>query len=214
MDVLSMTLEKTNSRKYAKKLKRLTDIMLSCLGLIILFPLFILLPLLIKRESKGPAVHKRRVLGKDAVSFDAYKFRTMVKNADKLLEEDPTLNEAFLENFKLKKDPRITRIGFFLRKYSLDEIPQLINVLKGQMSLVGPRMMTNLELDQYGKSKMAILSVKPGITGLWQVSGRQDVSFQQRVELDLKYLSHWSLWMDLKILFRTIFVVVKAVGAY
>ncbi len=143
-----------------------------------------------------------------------YKFRTMVNDADIILEKDEALNRDFLENFKIKKDPRITKIGYILRRYSLDEIPQLINILKGQMSLVGPRMMTGVELQQYGKWQDIVLTVKPGLSGLWQVSGRQDVSFQRRMEYDINYVTSWSLKQDIEIIFRTFFVVMKAEGAY
>ena len=138
----------------------------------------------------------------------------MVNDADKVLENDPELNSCFLECFKLRKDPRVTRVGYFLRKYSLDEIPQLINVLRGQMSLVGPRMMTNLELERYGQNRDLVLSVKPGLTGLWQISGRQNVSFQRRVELDVAYVNRWSFSKDLVIISKTIRVVMNGDGAY
>jgi len=208
------TPKKKSNQKFSKFLKRIIDITFSCVGLITTVPLFIILPIIIKLQSEGPAIYKRRVVGKNGLSFFAYKFRTMVKNADKILENDRGLNECFLECFKLKKDPRITRIGYFLRKYSLDEIPQLVNVLLGQMSLVGPRMMTVIELQHYGEHKDMILSVKPGLTGLWQVSGRQNVNFQRRIELDVDYVSNWSLFKDITLIFKTFRVVFSCEGAY
>lgn len=200
--------------KLNQVLKRIFDILSGFLGILATLPLFIIIPILIKIDSKGSVIYKRNVIGKDGVAFSAFKFRTMVKNADQILENDPELNECFLDCFKLKKDPRITKVGYFLRKYSLDEFPQLLNVLKGQMSLVGPRMMTSLELQRYGEKKDIVLSVRPGLTGLWQVSGRQNVSFQTRMEMDLDYVQNWSLGKDFIILFKTFRVVVNGDGAY
>ena len=200
--------------RYSRFSKRFLDVVASCIGLASLAPLFVLLPVLIKLESDGPVIYKRGVIGKDDIPFSAYKFRTMVDDAETILENDPELAECFLECFKLKKDPRITKVGYFLRKYSLDEIPQLINVLRGQMSLIGPRMMTNLELERYGEHRDLVLSVKPGLSGLWQVSGRQDVSFERRVKLDVDYVVNWSLWKDITILYKTFRVVLNGEGAY
>jgi len=200
--------------KFALFLKRLIDIILSFILIVALLPLLIVLSIVVIVESGWPFIYKRKVVGKDGASFFAYKFRTMVKDADTILKNNPDLNNEFIETFKLKKDPRITKIGYFLRKYSVDELPQLINVLRGQMSIVGPRMMTTLELQEYGEYKKLVLSVKPGLTGLWQISGRQNVSFQRRMELDIAYVNNWTLWKDIIILFQTIFVVLKAEGAY
>jgi len=202
------------NKKLTENLKKLMDVFGACMGLTVLSPLFFVLPLLIKIESKGPVFHKRKVVGKNNVPFFAYKFRTMVKDADKILKNDKTLNKNFLGNFKIKKDPRITQVGYYLRKYSLDEVPQLINILKGQMSLVGPRMMTDIELQEYGKWRNLILIMKPGLSGLWQVSGRQNVSFQRRIGFDIDYVTNWSLWKDIQIIFKTFIVVLKAEGAY
>jgi lipopolysaccharide/colanic/teichoic acid biosynthesis glycosyltransferase len=146
--------------------------------------------------------------------FDAYKFRTMVRDADNVLAANPELNHAFSKQFKLREDPRITPLGSWLRKYSLDELPQLVNVLKGQMSLVGPRMITTVELVKYGPHENLLLTVRPGITGYWQVSGRQDLSYEERVNMDIKYITNWSLLLDAKILFRTPLKVVRGEGAY
>jgi lipopolysaccharide/colanic/teichoic acid biosynthesis glycosyltransferase len=210
-----MNVRKKNPKNLlAQFFKRSIDLTGSFVGLVLSLPLFIVVPVLIKFESEGPVIYKRKVVGQDGIPFSAYKFRTMVKDADKILENDPKLNECFLECFKLKQDPRITRIGYFLRKYSLDEIPQLINVLRGQMSLVGPRMMTVMELEEYGEYMDLILSVRPGLTGLWQVSGRQDVSFQRRVELDVYYVNNWSFWKDVVLILKTFRVVLNCEGAY
>jgi len=138
----------------------------------------------------------------------------MRKDADTILAADPILKAKFEQNFKLKNDPRLTRVGSFLRKCSLDELPQFFNVLKGQMSLVGPRMITRAELEKYGESKELLLTVKPGITGYWQVNGRQEVSYDERIRMDMYYIENWSLWMDVKILLRTPLKVLQKQGAY
>jgi lipopolysaccharide/colanic/teichoic acid biosynthesis glycosyltransferase len=138
----------------------------------------------------------------------------MVADADKVLEQDPDLKAEFEANFKLKEDPRVTPLGRLLRKTSLDELPQLINVLRGEMSLVGPRMITKEEVSKYGKWDMNLLTVKPGITGLWQVSGRSDVDYDGRVRLDMHYIRNYTVWLDLQILFQTIPAVLRKEGAY
>ena len=195
-------------------LKRGLDVVLAFLGILVLSPLFLVLPLVICMQSKGPVLFHRRVLGKDDVPFFALKFRTMVQDADRLLENDTNLMREFLVRFKLMKDPRITKAGYFLRKYSLDEIPQLINVLTGRMSLVGPRILTGHELERYGDFRKKVLSVRPGLTGLWQISGRQEIPFEGRVKLDIQYVDHWSLWLDMIIMIKTLPVVLKGTGAY
>src|SRR5215469_8834671 len=167
-----------------------------------LAPLFLLLGLLVVLDDGWPIIHRRRVVGRRG-EFDAYKFRSMRKDADAILAADPVLKSEFEQNFKLKKDPRLTLLGSGLRKYSLDELPQLFNVLKGQMSLVGPRMKTAMELERYGNSKELVLSMKPGITGYWQTNGRQEVNFDERIRMDVHYVQTWSLLRDLEILFKT-----------
>ena len=169
--------------------------------------------MLVALEDGWPVIYRRRVVGVTG-EFDAFKFRSMRKDADAILAADPVLQSEFEENFKLKKDPRLTRVGSLLRKYSLDELPQLFNVLKGQMSLVGPRMKTPTELGKYGDSKKLILSMKPGITGYWQVHGRQNVTYDERVRMDMHYVQNWSLLMDLSILFKTPLTVLRKDGAY
>ena len=153
-------------------------------------------------------------MGVNGTSFDAFKFRTMHVNGDEILNHHPDLTEELAKNHKLKEDPRITRAGNFLRKFSLDELPQLINVLRGKMSLVGPRMISPEEMDQYGQWGMNLLTVRPGITGLWQVSGRADLDYDQRVNLDMYYIRNWTIWLDLHLLFRTIPAVLSRKGAY
>jgi lipopolysaccharide/colanic/teichoic acid biosynthesis glycosyltransferase len=153
-------------------------------------------------------------MGLNGKQFHALKFRTMAVNGDEILEKYPELKEELKKNHKLRNDPRITRIGAFLRKYSLDELPQLFNVFKRDMSLVGPRMISPEEVAMYKQFDMNLLTVLPGITGLWQVSGRSDISYDDRVRLDMYYVRNWSLWLDLQLLFQTIPAVLKGRGAY
>jgi lipopolysaccharide/colanic/teichoic acid biosynthesis glycosyltransferase len=174
----------------------------------------LLIAVLVKIDSPGPVIYRRRVLGLNGEKFDAFKFRTMVVNAEEILRQHPTLQTKYEENIKLKQDPRVTRLGHWLRRLSLDELPQLFNVLRREMSMVGPRMIAPEELYRYGEHATKRLATIPGITGLWQVSGRQDVSYEKRVELDLQYIDNWSLWLDLKILILTIPAVLRMTGAY
>lgn len=182
--------------------------------LIVLSPLLVAIAVLVKRDSPGPILHRRRVVGRGSRTFDAYKFRTMYVNGDEILAGHPELQAELRRNEKLRNDPRITPLGHTLRNSSLDELPQLINVLLGQMSLVGPRMITPEEMPRYGKWRWNLLTVKPGITGLWQISGRSDVSYEERVRLDMYYIRNYTLWLDLQILWRTLPAVVQRKGAY
>lgn len=159
-------------------------------------------------------MHKRLVMGLNGKQFYALKFRTMVTNGEEILNQHPELKEELARTHKLKNDPRITRIGAILRKFSLDELPQLINVLKRDMSLVGPRMISPDEVAMYKQFDMNLLTVLPGMTGVWQVSGRSDVSYEERVRLDMYYIRNWSIWLDLQLLFQTIPAVLKSRGAY
>ena len=154
------------------------------------------------------------MVGVNGREFDALKFRTMRVNGDEILEQHPDLKKELSKNHKLKNDPRITRIGHFLRKYSLDELPQLFNVLRGEMTLVGPRMITKAEMDKYQKWDLNLLTVRPGITGLWQVSGRSNISYEERVRLDMYYIRNWTIWLDIQLLIQTIPAVIKGRGAY
>jgi lipopolysaccharide/colanic/teichoic acid biosynthesis glycosyltransferase len=197
---------------WAAATKRALDVAGSTFGLLLLSPLLLAIAALIKLQDGGPVFHRRRVVGPFG-PFDALKFRSMRPDADAILHADPYLRKAFQQKFKLANDPRITLLGSRLRKYSLDELPQLFNVIRGQMSLVGPRMITAPELEKYGEHQTLLLSVKPGLTGLWQVSGRQNVGYQQRVAMDAYYIRNWSLSLDLLILLRTPRTVVKAEGA-
>jgi exopolysaccharide biosynthesis polyprenyl glycosylphosphotransferase len=196
-------------------IKTLVEYLITTAGLIFLLPLFGLIALGIKLDSPGPVFYRRRVLGVGGKQFDAFKFRTMRADSDKILREHPELAAQLQEEEKLKVDPRITRFGKWLRKYSVDELPQLINVLKGQMSLVGPRMISPPEAEKYSSHQFNLLTVKPGLTGLWQVSGRSDLSYEERIRLDMYYIRNYTIWSDFYILFiKTAHAVLKGRGAY
>lgn len=200
--------------------KRLFDILFSLSVLILFAPVYLLLALLIALSSPGPVFYVQERVGRNHQLFNCLKFRTMVENADEMLvemmEACPHIRQEFQDNFKLKHDPRITWIGRFLRVTSLDEFPQFWNVLKGDMSVVGPRPLVVEELPQYGRHMNQILTIKPGITGLWQVSGRNDIPYPRRVQIDLYYVNAKNFWMDLWIVVKTIGVVIfpKNNGAY
>jgi exopolysaccharide production protein ExoY len=193
--------------------KRSLDIVLSLGGLIVLLPMFLVIALCIKLEDGGEILHFRKIIGYHGEQFFALKFRTMLANADAYLEQHPDLLQQYMQNMKLMDDPRITHVGKYLRRTSLDEIPQLWNVLIGQMSLVGPRIIHPSELVRYGHYTQKRLSVKPGITGLWQISGRQHISYDERVLLDMRYIDTRSLISDVAILFKTLKVLVVHTGA-
>lgn len=208
-----VALHRRNGKLLGQLLKRLCDIALSSILLVALAPVFCLIPLLIKLDSKGPAFYISRRIGKRGRVFPCRKFRTMVPNADQLRAALAALNERDGILFKIKEDPRLTRIGRILRKFSLDELPQLLNVFRGDMSLVGPRPPLATEVGQYELQHFRRLEVLPGITGLWQVHARQDPSFERYVALDLAYVENWSFWLDLKILMKTAEVVMRGTGS-
>jgi exopolysaccharide biosynthesis polyprenyl glycosylphosphotransferase len=184
--------------------KRMIDVAGSCLGLIMLSPLLVVIAILIKLDSSGPVLYRSIRVGKKASLFTFYKFRTMVPNADLLKAKLEKLNQRDHILFKIPNDPRITRLGSFLRRYSLDELPQLWNVLRGDMSLVGPRPAVVEEYEKYKLEYRGRLDALPGITGLWQITARHDPSFETYIRLDLQYIENWSLWLDMKILLRTL----------
>jgi Undecaprenyl-phosphate galactose phosphotransferase WbaP len=198
--------------------KRIFDVFASTIFLILASPLFLAVTLAIKLTSRDPIFFGHSRYGQDGVTFKALKFRTMAKNADQLLTAylaaHPELNEEWKRDHKLRNDPRITSVGKFLRRYSLDELPQLVNVLMGQMSLVGPRPIVESEIHKYGDGYDLYTRVPPGITGLWQVSGRNKTTYAERVALDEYYVRNWSIWLDAYILIKTIKAVVTADGAY
>ncbi len=201
------------SRWYAMT-KRALDMTVSSALLVILGPLLMTTALAIRADSPGPVLHRRRVAGRGGRPFYAFKLRTMVEDGALQIAQDSRLIEEFNNNHKLKADPRVTRVGRILRKASIDELPQLVNVLRGEMSLVGPRMISFPELEKFGEWQERILEVKPGITGLWQVSGRSDLDYEDRVRLNAYYVNHRSLALDLWILAKTIPVVISGRGAY
>jgi exopolysaccharide biosynthesis polyprenyl glycosylphosphotransferase len=194
--------------------KRAFDIVAATLLLILLSPLLALLALIIRLDSKGPVIFRQTRCGKDGKLFTFYKFRGMVADAEARQAEFDHLNEAQGPIFKMKHDPRVTRVGRVLRRTSLDELPQLWNVLRGEMSLVGPRPPLPKEVERYEAWHQARLRAVPGITGLWQVSGRSHLGFDEMTRLDIEYLNVWSLALDLRILVRTVVAVVFAHGAY
>jgi Undecaprenyl-phosphate galactose phosphotransferase WbaP len=199
-------------------IKRFMDLLFVITGGIIILPLLLVIALLVKLSSPGPVLYSHRRLGKNGKYFNAYKFRSMVNNSqdvlEKLLSQSPEKRGEWEASHKLKDDPRVTSIGKFLRRTSFDEFPQLINILKGEMSLVGPRPVVDEEVEKYGKDFDRIFSVNPGLTGLWQVSGRSDTDYTERVAYDTYYLQSWSVWLDLWVLLKTISVVIKGKGAY
>lgn len=194
--------------------KRIIDVIGAVLLILVSFPLWILAALAMKLEDRGPIFYRRPVVGKGGNRFDAFKFRSMVVSADDMLHHNPELLQEFEKNFKLRDDPRITQLGRLLRKTTIDEFPQLLNVLRGQMSLVGPRMISPAELSKYGQHAQKLLSVRPGMAGPWVAAGRQEIPYEQRVKMDLDYVDHWSLWLDIKILIKTAIAVIAMRGAY
>ncbi|HEY9089576.1 MAG TPA: sugar transferase [Anaerolineaceae bacterium] len=195
-------------------LKLLLDYALATAAIIFAMPLFIAIAVAVKLDSPGPIIHRRRVMGVNGKQFDAFKFRTMYVNGNEILDQHPDLKAELEATHKLKIDPRITRVGKFLRKMSLDELPQFFNVWRNEMSVVGPRMISPEEMKMYNQWAINLLTVKPGITGLWQVSGRSDVSYDERVRLDMQYIRNWNIWLDVQLLIETPKAVFRQRGAY
>ncbi|HWZ18636.1 MAG TPA: sugar transferase [Ktedonobacteraceae bacterium] len=193
--------------------KRFIDLSLSVFGIIVLMPVLLIIALCIKLDDGGSILHFREIIGEKGRRFYALKFRTMIPDADSYLAKRPELLRRFQKNMKLERDPRITRMGKFLRKTSLDELPQLFNVLVGHMSLVGPRIIHPSELPRFGQYAQKRLSVKPGITGLWQISGRQHICYAERIQLDMQYIDTRSFIVDLTILVKTLKVFIVHTGA-
>jgi lipopolysaccharide/colanic/teichoic acid biosynthesis glycosyltransferase len=207
--------EKKNGKVLYRILKRTMDFIFALMGLVLLSPLFLIISILIKLEDpKGSIFFYQTRIGKDEKSFRMYKFRSMVSNAEELLEELLDQNEISGAMFKMKEDPRITKIGKFIRRTSIDELPQLWNVIRGEMSLVGPRPALPREVDQYSSYDKLRLSVIPGCTGLWQVSGRNKLSFYEMVELDLKYIEQRGIITDIKIILHTVRVLFGTKDAF
>ena len=195
-------------------IKRIMNLLCSFVGVIVLSPFFLIISLLIKVTSKGPVFFVHERVGLNGKKFKLIKFRTMVNNAEEMIASfSPEQKKEWKENYKLKDDPRITKIGKFLRRTSLDELPQLINILKGDMSIVGPRPVVDEELNWYGDKKDKLLSVKPGLTGWWAVNGRSNVPYPERCDLELYYVDHISFALDVKIILKTLGAIIKKDGA-
>lgn len=221
-----VALKRTPLDGWGRIVKRAFDLLSSVAGLILLAPLFAIIALVIKATDPGPVFYKHKRLSRTGKHIKVFKFRTMrvkfssgsfkglndIEVFEKLDRDD--LIEEFQRDQKVKDDPRVSRIGAFLRKSSLDELPQLMNILRGDISLVGPRPVVQPELKKYGSGRSTLLSLRPGLTGLWQVSGRNDISYDERVKLDLYYIENWSLWLDIKIILRTVWIVLTNKGAY
>ncbi|WP_302623688.1 exopolysaccharide biosynthesis polyprenyl glycosylphosphotransferase [uncultured Clostridium sp.] len=203
---MSEVIENERSNILYEVIKRIIDIVASFTGLILLSPLILIVSMLIKLESKGEVIFKQKRVGLNGKEFYMYKFRSMVINAEELKEQLESQNEMSGPMFKIKDDPRITKVGKFIRKTSIDELPQLINVIKGDMSLVGPRPSLPKEVKKFEQWMMERLEVKPGLTCIWQISGRNNIDFEDWMKLDIKYVRERSLVLDFKLIFKTIFV--------
>ena len=219
VSVIKKEKTKTNKKIMYNFIKRTIDAIGALIGIIILIPATIIIYLARKilKEDKGPLFYEQLRYGKNGKVFRLYKFRSMCIGADKKLKEYLENNEEARKEFekthKLQNDPRITKIGNFLRKSSLDELPQMINILKGDMSFVGPRPVVEKEVEEYGTNKDKFLSVRPGLTGYWQVNGRSNTTYEERMEMELYYVDNCSLWLDIKIFFKTFITVFKKEGA-
>ncbi len=205
-------------KKPNETIKRVMDIAICLLGLPFALPIGLLLALIIYADSGAAPIYRHQRIGKGGRPFTIYKFRTMVRGADALLKnylaQNPELAEEWRKTQKLKNDPRLTRSGHFLRKYSLDELPQIYNILRGEMSLVGPRPIVENEKEKYGRYFEEYCMVRPGLTGLWQTSGRNNTTYSQRVAYDHYYINNWTVWLDLWILAKTVPIAINGNGAY
>ena len=202
------------SKKVYIKIKRVIDVILASVALILLSPLFAIIAIAIKIDSKGPVFFAHKRIGKNGKIIKLYKFRSMVINAEELIKSfTPEQMREYKENYKLTNDLRITKVGKFLRKTSLDELPQLINIINGDLSVIGPRPVVADELEKYGVNKDKFLSVTPGLTGYWAANGRSNTTYEQRMEMELYYIDNLSLKMDIKVFFKTILSVLKKEGA-
>lgn len=213
----NLDVETTNDYAYKpiyEFFKRIFDIISSLIGIIVLSPIFIIISIIIRLDSEGKAIFGHNRLGKNGKIIKVYKFRTMVKDAQEILRNlPPEQKRKFEENFKFDNDPRITRIGRFLRETSLDELPQLFNILIGNMSVVGPRPIVEKEIEKYEIYGEKLLTIKPGLTGNWQANGRSNTTYEERVQLDMEYIDDRSFWLDIKIILKTVISVLKKEGA-
>ena len=191
-------------------LKRILDIIIAIILLVIFIPLYIIIGVIIKIDSKGPVIFVHRRIGKNGKAFGLYKFRTMVNNAEELIKDfNKEQMEEYKRSYKLSNDPRVTKIGRILRRTSLDELPQILNVIKGDLSIVGPRPIIKEELEKYKNNKDKLLSIRPGITGLWVANSNKDTTYEERIEMELSYIDNLSLKMDVDILLKTIGVIIN-----
>ncbi len=213
-DTAKVTSKYVKNKPVYDFVKRFADILCSTIAIILLSPFFIIISIAIKATSKGPVIFIHKRVGKNGKEIGIYKFRSMVMNAEELIEKfTPEQKEEFQKNFKLENDPRITKIGKILRKTSLDELPQLFNILKGDLSIVGPRPIMEVETEIYGKYKDMLLSVKPGLTGFWAANGRSDTSYKRRRAMEIYYVKNRSLLFDINIILKTVISVFKGEGA-
>lgn len=194
--------------------KRFFDLAIALVAVFMFSPVFAVIAIAIKMTSPGPVLFKQKRLGRKGEEFWCFKFRTMVCGAEQRLQQSPELREQFEQTYKLKNDPRVTRIGSFLRMTSLDELPQFFNVLRSEMSIIGPRPIVPPEISKYGCHGIKLLTVKPGLGGMWQAMGRSDTSYTQRIELDMAYIDNCSIGLDLRLFIYTILAVIKIRGAY
>lgn len=210
---LIKTKESTEKKIYIK-VKRILDCILATIALIILSPIYLIIAIAVKIDSKGPVFFGHTRIGKNGKIIKIYKYRTMVTNAEELIKQfTPEQMKEYKENFKLENDPRITKVGKFLRKTSLDELPQLLNIIQGDLALIGPRPVVKKELEKYGKNAEKFLSVTPGLTGNWAASGRSNTTYEERMKMELWYVDNISFITDVKIFFKTIIAVIKKEGA-
>lgn len=206
--------EKVSKKQAYAYIKRIIDCITSSIALILLLPIFLIIAIAIRLDSKGPIFFAHTRIGKNGKPIKIYKFRTMVVNAEELIKKfTPEQMKEYKENYKLNNDPRITKVGNILRKTSLDELPQLINIIKGDLALIGPRPVVNAELEKYGENASKFLSVTPGLTGNWAANGRSISEYEERMQLELYYVDNMSLKMDIEIFFKTIIAVIKREGA-
>ena len=216
MEEKQLEIEGKSSMEFSlyEVIKRLIDVVCSFLGVLVLSPLFIIIAIIIKTTSKGPVFFSQKRVGKNGKEFDMYKFRSMVVNAEELKEKLADQNEMSGPMFKMKDDPRVTKVGKFIRKTSIDELPQLWNVIKGDMSLVGPRPSLPKEVAQFEDWMHKRLEVKPGLSCFWQVSGRHNIDFEDWMKLDIKYVEENSTWVDIKLIFKTVGVLLGDKNAH
>lgn len=214
LSIPSKEYEHSSPKKIYIKIKRVFDIILSIIALVLLSPVFLIISIAIKLDSKGKVIFKHKRIGKNGKEIYIYKFRTMVENAQEVMKTfTPEQMKEFKENYKLANDPRITKVGNFLRKSSLDELPQLLNILKGDLSIIGPRPIIEEELERYGEKKSTFLSVTPGLTGYWAANGRSCTSYEDRMKMELYYVENISFKLDMKVFFKTVISVIKRQGA-